>query len=205
MQHDLALAALVNNWAERFSAIDQATPAEAPPARVWRRIEARIPPHSVPNAPAAAPLPSLHAALQFWRGLAIAASAVAAALIIYLATALAPPVPQAPPVIAVLADQSGEPAWIATAGPRSGEIAVAALRPQQPNADRAFELWRITGGTPHPLGLLQPQAEQSTVLSPKELPAPGDVLAVSLEPAGGSPTGLPTGPVVSQGKVLRPL
>ena len=35
-----------------------------------------------------------------------------------------------------------------------------------------------------------------------QLPPPGDLLAVSLEPAGGSPTGLPTGPVLSHGKVL---
>jgi anti-sigma-K factor RskA len=35
-----------------------------------------------------------------------------------------------------------------------------------------------------------------------QLPPPGGVLAVSLEPAGGSPTGLPTGPVLYQGKVL---
>ena len=32
--------------------------------------------------------------------------------------------------------------------------------------------------------------------------ATGTVLAVSLEPEGGSPTGLPTGPVLFQGKVL---
>ena len=42
------------------------------------------------------------------------------------------------------------------------------------------------------------------------LPAPPDValanvpaLAVSLEPAGGSPTGAPTGPVLYTGKVER--
>jgi len=32
--------------------------------------------------------------------------------------------------------------------------------------------------------------------------AAGTVLAVSLEPQGGSPTGQPTGPVLFQGKVL---
>jgi anti-sigma-K factor RskA len=206
MRQDPALATLVSDWARRFSAIDRATPAEAPPARVWRRIEARIAPRSASDvAIAAPPLQSLRAALQFWRGLAITASAVAVALIVYLATVRGPVVPQAPQVIAVLADQNGEPEWIATAGPRSGEIAIAALRPQHAGTDRSFELWRIAGGTPRPLGLLRPQTEQSTVFSPKDLPAAGDVLAVSLEPPGGSPTGLPTGPVVSQGKVIRPL
>jgi len=206
MRQDPGLATLVGDWAQRFSAIDRATPAEAPPARVWRRIEARIAPHSAAEAPVMAPpAQSLREALQFWRGLAVAAIAVAAALIVYLAAVPGPVGPQTPRVIAVLADQGGEPEWIATAGPHSGEIAVAALRPQQAGDMRSFELWRIAGGTPRPLGLLQPQPEQSTVLSPKDLPAPGDVLAVSLEPVGGSPTGLPTGPVVSQGKIIRPL
>lgn len=205
MEEDPALARLVGDWAERFSAIDRATPAEEPPARVWRAIDARIAPNPAADARAMVPMPSLRAAVRFWRGLAIAASGVAAALIFYLATVLAPVAPPAPKVIAVLADPNGEPGWIATAGPRGGEITVAALRPQQAGNDRSFELWRIAGGTPRPLGLLQPRPDQTTVLSAKDLPAPGDVLAVSLEPAGGSPTGLPTGPVLSQGKVIPPL
>jgi anti-sigma-K factor RskA len=36
----------------------------------------------------------------------------------------------------------------------------------------------------------------------KQLPAPGEVLAVSLEPSGGSPTAVPTGPVRYRGKIL---
>jgi anti-sigma-K factor RskA len=40
------------------------------------------------------------------------------------------------------------------------------------------------------------------VVPASALAAGGTVLAVSLEPAGGSPTGLPTGPVLFQGRVL---
>jgi anti-sigma-K factor RskA len=47
--------------------------------------------------------------------------------------------------------------------------------------------------------------DQPTIFNAKDLPAPGGVLAVSLEPPSGSPTGLPTGPVLFQGKVIRPL
>ena len=205
MEEDPALANLVSDWAERFSAIDRATSAEAPPARVWRAIEARVAAPSFRDDPSTTPLQGLRAALRFWRGLAVAASAVAAALIIYVATLVVPVAPPLPRVIAVLADQNGEPSWIATAGPHSGEIAVAALRPQQNGAGHSFELWGIAGGTPRPLGLLQPLPDQPSVLSTKDLPAPGGVLAVSLEPPGGSPTGLPTGPLLFQGKVLRSL
>ncbi|MGH7085744.1 MAG: hypothetical protein ACREFN_12215, partial [Acetobacteraceae bacterium] len=40
MTQEPALAELVGAWAERFSAIDRATLAEEPPARVWRAVEA---------------------------------------------------------------------------------------------------------------------------------------------------------------------
>jgi anti-sigma-K factor RskA len=192
---------LVGTWAQRFSALEPATAAEEPPARVWRAIEAGI---AARDAPAQSITGPLHAALRFWRGLAIAASAVAAALIAYIAASLVGPAPQMPHVIAVLDDRSGAPCWIATAGPRGGEIAVAELRPLKGDAGHSFELWGIVGGAPHPLGLLRPQPGQSTVLSARDLPAPGGVLAVSREPPGGSPTGLLTGAVLYQGKVLPP-
>jgi anti-sigma-K factor RskA len=205
LRQDAALMALVGTWAERFSALERATPAEEPPARVWRAIAARI---AAPKAPGDAPAPSasgpLYAALRFWRGFAIAASAVAAALIAYIAASLVGPAPPRLHVIAVLADRRGVPCWIATAGPRGGEIAVAELLPLKGDASHSFELWGIVGRTQHPLGLLQPRLGQSTVLSARDLPAPGGVLAVSLEPPGGSPTGLLTGAVLYQGKVLPP-
>src|SRR5579884_532698 len=157
MNQDPALAELVGAWAEHFSAIDRATSAEEPPARVWRAIEARI---AASEATASAQsatglVQPLRAAVRFWRGFAVAASAVAAALIIYVAVFLTGPAPQAPRVIAVLADHSGAPYWITTAGPRRGEIAVAALRPITGGAGHSFELWGIAGGTPRPLGLLR--------------------------------------------------
>lgn len=201
MKQDAALAALVGTWAERFSAIERATPAEEPPARVWQAIEAHV---AAQDAPAQSVTGPLHAAPRFWRGFAIAASAVAAALIAYIAVSLVGPAPQMPRVIAVLADRSGSPCWLAMDGPRSGNIAVAELRPIKADAGHSFELWGIVGGTPHPLGLLRSQLGQWTVLSARDLPAPGGVLEVSLEPPGGSPTGLLTGAVLCEGKVLPP-
>ena len=146
----------------------------------------------------------MHAALRFWRGFAITASTVTAALIAYIAASLVTPAPQMPHVNAVLAARSGEPCWLATDGPRDGELAVAELRPRQGGAGHSFELWGIVHGKPHPLGLLRPQPGQWTVLTARDLPAPGGVLEVSLEPAGGSPTGLLTGAILHQGKVLPP-
>ncbi|MFL5337348.1 MAG: anti-sigma factor domain-containing protein [Geminicoccaceae bacterium] len=58
--------------------------------------------------------------------------------------------------------------------------------------------------SPVSLGVLEQQGNNRRLLaSPVQaLLAPGANLAVSLEPVGGSPTGQPTGPVISSGVLL---
>jgi anti-sigma-K factor RskA len=199
MAKDATLARLVGDWAEHFAPVDEATPPETPPARVWRAIDAAIvaPPQS---KPAAAPAGGWFASLALWRGFAAAATAVAAALLVYVGVSEGPA--PAPVILAVLADQSGQPAWIATADRQRGEISVAAIRPQAIDAAHAFELWSIAGGAPQPLGMLAPAPERPMTMPMRAMPPSGSTLAVSLEPPGGSPTGLPTGPVLYTGKVL---
>ena len=64
--------------------------------------------------------------------------------------------------------------------------------------DRTFELWLIPDdGTPRSLGTFD-QAQQLQIVDAASLIS-GAVLAVSLEPTGGSPTGAPTGPVLAVG------
>ena len=73
--------------------------------------------------------------------------------------------------------------------------------------NKAFELWTLpASGQPRSLGLL-PVTEQrvEVILSPQLLAILQNTagLAVSVEPPGGSPTGLPTGPVVYQTSILE--
>jgi anti-sigma-K factor RskA len=133
---------------------------------------------------------------------AIAASAASAALAVYIAVSAgrAP----APTVVAVLAAPGGEPGWVAVTGPKPGEISVSAVAPKLESGPHAFELWGIAGGAPRALGLLPQRPGSALGLRASALPPPGGVLGVSLEPPGGSATGLPTGPVLYQGKVLTP-
>ena len=67
-------------------------------------------------------------------------------------------------------------------------------------AGRALELWAVPGqGAPRSLGLVSGE-RGATVLRANLLQGVA-AFAVSLEPAGGSPTGAPTGPIVSVGKL----
>jgi anti-sigma-K factor RskA len=70
-------------------------------------------------------------------------------------------------------------------------------------AGKAHELWilpapDVNNGNPVSLGLLPTSGEQKLTLTAAQRAALAGAkqLAVSLEPAGGSPTGLPTGPVL---------
>ncbi|MGH7116975.1 MAG: anti-sigma factor, partial [Stellaceae bacterium] len=148
MATDSALARIAGDWADRLSALDDATPAEEPPARVWQAIERR-------TRSGAAPSPSLLrrwlASLAFWRGLALVGGLATAALAIYIAVL---PRPLAPAVVAVLAGHAGGPGWVVIAGPKAGEVSFSAVAPSAESKPHAFELWGIAGGPPRALGLL---------------------------------------------------
>jgi anti-sigma-K factor RskA len=89
-----------------------------------------------------------------------------------------------------------------TRAERAGDVAIDPVRSQDLSAQKSFELWAIAGGPPKPLGLVSATPGKPLVVPASAVGAAGTVLAVSLEPEGGSPTGLPTGPVLFQGKVL---
>jgi anti-sigma-K factor RskA len=141
----------------------------------------------------------------WWRGLALAGLATSLAL----AIALLKPAPPEDALVVVLAGQDAKPALVATSARASRYLTVKAIAPVAVAPDRALELWMLPAqGNPRSLGLV-------SMVSPAgvariELPAAADqvlqnipALAISLEPAGGSPTGLPTGPVLYAGPVQR--
>jgi anti-sigma-K factor RskA len=202
MAADPSLAVLVEDWRQRLAPLDATAAPVEPPARVWRAIEREIaPPAPIllsQPAPQRTPWWDL---LPLWRGLAFGAMAAVAALLLYIAVPRPLP-PAAPEIVAVLTDPSGAPSWIATAEPQDGGISIAAIRPQPIASDHSFELWAIAGGPPRSLGLLRTGTGERLTLPAAAVPHDG-VLAVSLEPQGGSPTKAPTGPVLYQGKILR--
>lgn len=70
---------------------------------------------------------------------------------------------------------------------------------------RALQLWLIAGDdAPVSLGVLPEQAQAALVVDEQLVAAlESGVLAISDEPPGGSPTGLPTGDVLAVGPVTR--
>lgn len=186
-------AALVNAWQARLVPwTDEIVPVQ-PPLEIWNRISAALP-------AARAPSRGLWSSLMLWRWLTAGAGALALASLVALFVAVNQPVQK--PLIAAI-EGGNTRYFVATIDPGRDTIAVV---PAAYSADpsRVPELWLIApGDKPRSLGLLQPD-RPTTITVPANLRplATGQaVLAVSLEPPGGSATGAPTGPVIGQGKL----
>lgn len=200
---DRDLQARVAAWEARLAPLADAVPPLEPSPAVWRRIAAQIARgEATAPAPGRRPRtpirPSLWQSVGFWRGWAATATLAAASLAAWLVLA-----PQPPRLIAVLG-APGEPSWLLTASADAGELQARVVGPLEPGP-RAHELWLVPAdAAPISLGLLA--ADGTTVrplpASARPLLVPGAVVAVSLEPEGGSPTGQPTGPVLYTGRLI---
>jgi anti-sigma-K factor RskA len=108
--------------------------------------------------------------------------------------------------VAVLQKDAASPAFILTVDLAAKSFNVRSVS-AEPQPGKSYELWLVSDKFPAPksLGLLGP----GTFNTRRSL-APYDpalvsnaTFAVSVEPQGGSPSGLPTGPVVYAGKLIQ--
>lgn len=196
MRDDADLRRNVMEWQERLAPIAQAAAPVNPPKHVWRKIEQRI-------QPAQSKI-SLFDSLNFWRGLAMAASSFAFGLLLFFG--LAPQRDALPTYVAVLADSKHQPIMTVRYVQGTPELEVKVVQAADHAPDRALELWSLPkGAAPQSLGLIPASGtiklklEKPRANSLPDIPA----LAVSLEPKGGSPTGAPTGPVLYFGPLLK--
>jgi anti-sigma-K factor RskA len=194
---DPAFAREVAFWEERLGVLAEGIHPEPPPSGVWSRIEAAL------DRGAGVTRASLWQSLAFWRGLALGASALAAACLaalIYVGAVST----SVGPLVAKLDETSGAAGFVAAANPQDGSLTIVPAALLTGQQQQAYELWVIPpGGKPHSLGLIDPERPVKVTIPPDLLPhvSADSVLAVSLEPPGGSPTGQPTGPVIANGKL----
>jgi anti-sigma-K factor RskA len=110
--------------------------------------------------------------------------------------------------IAVIESEKNQPLWVASVDIQKGLIFIKAMNETAEQLEKSFELWVLPkdGLPPKSLGLLPYGGQRfEHVLSIDALKGlnGAQTLAVSLEPKGGSTTGLPTGPVVYTAPVIE--
>jgi anti-sigma-K factor RskA len=186
-------------WDARLAPLALAAPPAEPPAGLFERIISRL-----DGEPETATVIQLaERRVRRWRALALASGAVAACLALWIAAAplgLLPP-PEAPArsyVALVTPEGGGGPAMIVEVDTESGIATVRALRVAAPEG-RTLELWRIPpGAAPQSVGLVDP--DQPTLISIAA--EPGDIMAITVEPPGGAPGGIPSGPPILSGPLI---
>lgn len=200
--HDPAIAASIDAWQGRLAPIAAAVDPRVPPPELWQRlalatglqettVRRAAPGRTIPAG--VRPSSAFWRSLALWRGTTFGALALAAGLAFLV---LSPP-PAPEPLLAALSPQGSPGAVFLVRVGEKGQVTVVAVGQASIPTDRALELWAVREGmtVPESLGLL-PSGGRARF---QAAIGAGTRLLVSQEPAGGSPTGAPTGPVVYAG------
>ena len=213
MAGDPGLQAEVGYWQDRLLGLAARIEPMEPSGGVWHRIDASLQPRDGARStggarertPRVAPFSSTRwwNRLGFWRGfsgLAVAASLILASLLVLRGMEA----PQAR-YVAVLQSPDRLAGWIVQAADREPVKLIPLADPGPIPQDRSWQFWTKgkDAAAPTSLGLLPPGG--ATEIPRSRLPELGDeqLFEITLEPAAGSPTGRPTGPVLFLGRARR--
>ena len=189
-ERDPGFAAEIVYWQGKLSPLSALVPPVKPPAALWRRLAL-----ATGAAPVAQP------GRGFWQGATAVSLAIAASLALF-AFLPQPGQVQGPTgrFAAALAPLATPAKFVAETRP-DGSIAVTSLDGSAAPPGRSYQLWALPQGasTPISLGVLSPGAQ---LVAPAVRASADEQLLVSDEPAGGSPTGGPTGAVLFGGKLV---
>lgn len=197
LDSDAVLARRVWFWEEQLTPLGAAIEPVQPPARLLAEVERRIFP-AVPKSQ------GLWDSLRFWRGLSAALLClfiIAGGLTVFMSR-------PSPPVSGYVAELSGTDAGLRLVAYYDARSATLKLNRVAgvPAAGRDYQLWVIEGQNPPvSLGVLPADPVAALKIPPQLAAKLGAkaVLAVSDEPKGGSPTGLPTGAVLAAAPLTR--
>lgn len=201
LEHDAALADAVAQAQERFLPLDTGIdPASVTPS-LWNAIEARLADNDAPSVAAVSPRRPVAGndnTRSGWRVAAIsamAASLILAGGLIWSVTRTVEPL-----VVAVLVNEAGDvQAVVEDFG--NDTASVKLLTDFAVPSDKTMQVWTLPSREMGPMSLGLLQDAHSARLSGSTLPKPQDtqLYEITLEQAGGSPTGRPTGPILAKG------
>ncbi len=200
LKDDPALRAQVSAWQTRLLPLGDAIEPVAPPKKVWRAIESRIqgrrggPWHSLP----------------FWRWFSATSTAALVAVAAYVGVWLPRLEANQEYMVVVMSDPQSRP-MMTVSWPmqerKQAKLRIRVIGHQEMSPDTAWELWMLRGGDrkPQSLGLITTHETQEVQVPAELMPAVNAAwgMAMSVEPHGGSPSGLPTGPVLYSGQCTK--
>lgn len=206
-----AVRAAVAAMRERLLELDTSARPAAPSGDLWSRIDSRLDAKSGNvvdlasrrRRDIATPLPTASAPSRraFWRGFA-AASILALVGGGITARQLSL---QKPRLVVVLLDAQAQPVSIVETY-EGQRIRVVPLGTIEVPEGKALQVWTLPNKETGPVSMGLLPAASAAVLEGPTLPPPklDQLYEITIEQAGGSPTGRPTGPIVGKGFAKLP-
>lgn len=212
-ESDPGFARLVDFWERQFTSLVDEVESVRVPEYLWPRIRTQV--GWTPVGPARKS--GAWNSVAFWRGAAaLAAAAAIAAVFLARAPQTPAPVPQPvvqqaapqpveqPKPVVELARDDGTAGWLASIDAAHGKLMMVPVPAAADAQGRVPELWLIpAGGSPRSLGIVSINKAHSVSVPDRfatEL-VKGSTLAITLEPPGGAPRGVPTGPIIAKGAI----
>ncbi len=196
---DADLRNITAQWQQRITPMCEFAGEVKPPASVWRGIERRL---AMKRSPPAWQF-WLSDSIAFWRGLGLVSSGLAALLLVLVFSNKPAEMPNIS-YVATLTDDKAQTALLLTADREHHALDVRVITSAQIAADKSLQLWAVpASGKPRSLGVLADNRGRFN-LPDSATGADVALLAVSLEPKGGSPDpNGPTGPILYKGNWVR--
>ncbi len=208
LEHDAVLRGEVYRWQDRLNALTRQVAPVDPTPGLWRGIAERLPAAEAAAATSTAPTDQSNVirppfwgsvkALRWTSGLAIAASALLA-----LRMVMAPVAPAAPdsPYMAVLTSPDKTASWLVDAS-HNNEVRLIPLTRTEVASSQALQFWTKAENANAPTSLGLVSSNEITVVPLERMPTleGNQLFEITLEPQNGSPTGRPTGPILSLGR-----
>ncbi|MDH0746982.1 anti-sigma factor [Pseudomonas sp. GD03842] len=198
LRTDASLRDAVDAWEARLLELTSLAAPLPPSARLWGRIQRSLAELATPSTP---PRVRGWQRLGLWQGLS--AAGLAASLVLALTLLTASPV-TTQYVVVLVAPTSQAPGWVVQAND-DRSIALLPLAQDSVPDGMALQFW--TKGeqwrAPVSLGLVKPGTSNRVPLDRLPPLEPNQLFELTLEKAGGSPTGLPTGPIKFIGRAVK--
>ncbi|WP_018902582.1 anti-sigma factor [Rhizobium sp. 2MFCol3.1] len=202
MHSDVELRAAVAAGRDRLLPLDMALEPVIIDQALWQRIESSLSDRQETDRPTMR-RPTNDNRSNTWRNAAVGALAATILLAVGLAFSLMRTVE--PIVVAVLVNEAGEvQAIVEDFG--NENAAVRLLGDFDVPNDKTIQVWTLPSRDIGPVSLGLLKGVHSARLATPELPTPhvDQLYELTLEQAGGSPTGRPTGPILAKGLARLP-
>lgn len=204
LKHDPLVLQAVREWQAHLLPMAEFAASQPVSAEVWLAVERRL--GLLKKTDRWEYWRQLRQDLSFWRGLGLVSTTAAVVLVsVLLGQRAELSLPTSPTYVATLSDEKAQTQVLISGNRAKRKMTVRMVQAQAIAANQSLELWSIAkDGKIRSLGLIAANGEVELALPDFLVPEATNILAISLEPKGGSGNPeKPSGPILFKGVWLQ--